>query len=66
MGIEANPGNDELRYVLARSLIFLGENDEGLKRVEELLKAKPEDKRFQMTLVDALRRRATKDDLNRG
>ncbi len=66
MGLEANPGNDELRYVLARSLIFLGENDEGLKRVEELLKAKPEDKRFQMTLVDALRRRATKDDLNRG
>ena len=66
MGLEANPGNDELRYVLATSLIFLGDNDEGLKLVEELLKAKPDDKRFQMTLVDALRRRATKEDLARG
>lgn len=66
MGLEANPGNDELRYVLARSLIFLGENDEGLKRVRELLEAKRDDKRFQMTLVDALRRRAQKKDLKEG
>lgn len=66
MGLEANPGNTELRYVLASSLVFLGDYDDGIKQIEALITEKPDEQRYQMTLADALRRRATKADLKRG